>query len=105
MRLNRLEKAWNLMENAALKGKFGIRLELYNKEAVKIKKELGVLTTRVSPVVLGKAWYELSWVDAFKDTGLTPQESFYMSFVIDDMPPCDTLAKELYLLSGRNSSK
>lgn len=102
MKLNRMEKAWELMQATALQGKFRLRLELYSSEAKKWPNFFGIEVKQISEMQRGKAWYELSWTDAFKPEGMDLKQAWYMSYIVTDMPPCETPAQELYLLSGRN---
>lgn len=102
MKLSRMDRTWELMQAAALQGKFGLRLKLFPDEAKKWPSVFGVDIKKISTTQEGKAWYEISWVDAFKPEGLSVMQSWYMSFLVPEMPPCETPAQELFLLSGRN---
>ena len=105
MKLTRLEKAWELMQEVAQKGKFGLRLELFQREAPKMEEQLGVKVKRVSPIIMGKAWYDITWLEAFNKEGMDYKQAWYMSYIIDELPPCETPAQELFLLSGRNKHR
>jgi len=103
MVLARTERVLALMESVALKGKFDIRLELFDKEVEKLQKEWSVKIEKIAPTKKGKSLYKLSWLEAYTNDGLTYQEERYMSSDVDEMPECNTVAKKLFLLAGRCS--
>lgn len=97
--VSRIERLWEKMENVARKGKWSLQTTLYPSEIKRIERQWDVNVQKLKAennVVLCL----ITWNNAFRE-GINFEQSWFISKLIDEMPPVETPAQQLFLFAAR----